>query len=109
MSSAKIRVSSAFDLWLNRSMNITQVFCRLPSFLLVALILSYSRPAFSQLAPGVRGLATRAPKNMKIDGDISEFQDAFCTPVELDSTPRIPLPARAESLASLLPARWRAD
>ena len=34
------------------------------------------------LAPGVRGLATRAPKNMKIDGDLSEFKDAFCTPIE---------------------------
>ncbi|HVV98806.1 MAG TPA: sugar-binding protein [Planctomycetaceae bacterium] len=34
------------------------------------------------LAPGVRGLATRAPKGMKIDGDLSEFRDAFCTPVE---------------------------
>lgn len=30
----------------------------------------------------VRGLATRAPKEMKIDGDLSEFKDAFCTPVE---------------------------
>ncbi|MBI3191911.1 MAG: hypothetical protein HYZ36_04530, partial [Pedosphaera parvula] len=34
------------------------------------------------LAPGIRGLATRAPKDMKIDGDLSEFKGAFCTPVE---------------------------
>jgi len=33
------------------------------------------------LKPGVRGLATRAPANMKIDGDLSEFAGAFCTPV----------------------------
>src|SRR3989449_11355517 len=43
-------------------------------------LLSHSPAA--QLVPGVRGLATRAPKNMKIDGDLSEFKDAFCTPVE---------------------------
>ena len=36
----------------------------------------------SGLAPGVRGLATRAPKGMKIDGDLSEFKGAFCTPIE---------------------------
>src|SRR5436305_2071086 len=33
------------------------------------------------LKPGVRGLATRAPAEMKIDGDLSEFDGAFCTPV----------------------------
>src|SRR5262245_65211580 len=33
------------------------------------------------LKPGVRGLATRAPANMKIDGDLAEFRGAFCTPV----------------------------
>ncbi|MBI3849492.1 MAG: hypothetical protein HY298_04260 [Verrucomicrobia bacterium] len=36
----------------------------------------------NRLAPGVRGLATRAPANMKIDGDLTEFKGAFCTPVE---------------------------
>lgn len=36
----------------------------------------------AQLAPGVRGIATRAPKEMKIDGDLSEWKDAFGTPVE---------------------------
>jgi hypothetical protein len=39
-------------------------------------------PADAPLAPGVRGVATRAPAGMKIDGDLSEFKDAFCTPVE---------------------------
>ena len=34
-----------------------------------------------RLKPGVRGLATRAPEGMKIDGDLSEFRDSFCTPV----------------------------
>jgi hypothetical protein len=34
-----------------------------------------------ELKPGVRGLATRAPGNMKIDGDLIEFAGAFCTPV----------------------------
>lgn len=35
----------------------------------------------TRLAEGVRGLATRAPADMKIDGDLSEFAGAFCTPV----------------------------
>ena len=37
--------------------------------------------AADDLKPGVRGLATRAPEKMKIDGDLSEFAGAFCTPV----------------------------
>ncbi len=41
-----------------------------------------SSAADAPLAPGVRGVATRAPAGMKIDGDLSEFKDAFCTPVE---------------------------
>src|SRR5437016_4444076 len=36
----------------------------------------------AELAAGVRGIATRARKGMKIDGDLSEFKDAFATPVE---------------------------
>ncbi|MEO6181648.1 MAG: sugar-binding protein [Verrucomicrobiota bacterium] len=36
----------------------------------------------SKLQSGVRGVATRAPKGMKIDGDLSEFKNAFATPVE---------------------------
>lgn len=35
-----------------------------------------------KLAAGVRGVATRAPQGMKIDGDLAEFSDAFATPVE---------------------------
>ena len=48
-----------------------------------ALVLcnSASSSRAAELAPGVRGLATRAPAAMKIDGDLSEFKDAFCTPV----------------------------
>jgi Carbohydrate family 9 binding domain-like len=33
------------------------------------------------LQPGVRGVATRAPANMKIDGNLEEFKGSFCTPV----------------------------
>lgn len=36
----------------------------------------------AKLAPGVRGLATRAPAGLKIDGDLTEFRHAFATPVE---------------------------
>src|SRR5687767_14100381 len=35
----------------------------------------------NDLQPGVRGVATRAPAGMKVDGDLSEFRGAFCTPV----------------------------
>lgn len=37
--------------------------------------------ADGRLQPGVRGLATRAPAEMVIDGDLREFAGAFCTPV----------------------------
>lgn len=53
-----------------------------------SLVLSFSLlPAIlwaapEKLAPGVRGVATRAPAGMKIDGNLEEFRDAFCTPVE---------------------------
>lgn len=33
------------------------------------------------LEKGVRGVATRAPDKVVIDGDLSEFSEAFCTPV----------------------------
>lgn len=33
------------------------------------------------LAPGVRGVATRAPKTVTIDGNLEEFAKAFCTPI----------------------------
>ncbi len=45
------------------------------------LIALSSTAAAADLAEGVRGIATRAPKEMKIDGDLSEFKDAFCTPI----------------------------
>ncbi len=38
--------------------------------------------AESKLKEGVRGVATRAPQGMKIDGDLSEFKNAFATPFE---------------------------
>jgi hypothetical protein len=54
--------------------------CVLLSGLLLSLPIC--RPsAADELKPGVRGLATRAPADMKIDGDLSEFAGAFCTPV----------------------------
>jgi hypothetical protein len=34
-----------------------------------------------ELAPGVRGIATRAPADVKMDGNLSDFQSAFCTPI----------------------------
>ncbi len=40
-----------------------------------------ARASASELVPGVRGLATRAPAGVQIDGDLAEFKDAFCTPV----------------------------
>ena len=44
-------------------------------------MLSLSPLAAGELMPGVRGLITRAPKEMKIDGNLEEFKGAFCTPV----------------------------
>ncbi|MCZ6795884.1 MAG: DUF1080 domain-containing protein, partial [Planctomycetota bacterium] len=41
--------------------------------------LSSPEPA---LKPGVRGVATRAPGKVTIDGDLSEFRQAFGTPLE---------------------------
>src|SRR6187455_2395147 len=59
------------------------------SLVLFAIVALMSQTALSQsakLATGVRGVATRAPKEMKIDGDLSEFKDAFSTPVEYFQT-----------------------
>ena len=54
----------------------------------ILAIVSCAPPA-AELQPGVRGVATRAPKDVKIDGDLAEFRGAFCTPVEYHSeTPR---------------------
>lgn len=36
----------------------------------------------ADLKPGVRGVATRAPAEMTIDGNLAEFEHAFCTPLE---------------------------
>jgi hypothetical protein len=44
-------------------------------------LLAAVRGSAEDLQPTVRGLATRAPANIKIDGDLSEFAGAFCTPV----------------------------
>ncbi len=68
-------------------MKITTVFLRWRTFwfvsgLTVSIFVLPASAQSGQLAPGVRGLATRAPNNMKIDGDLSEFKNAFCTPVE---------------------------
>jgi hypothetical protein len=52
------------------------------SFLATLSLVNLALGQNSPLASGVRGLATRAPKIMKIDGDLSEFKGAFCTPVE---------------------------
>src|SRR5262245_40320201 len=52
---------------------------------LPAAITAAAAPAIARadaLAPRVRGVATRAPAGMKIDGDLSEFKNAFATPVE---------------------------
>ncbi len=38
--------------------------------------------AQTKLPADVRGVATRAPKEMKIDGDLAEFKEAFATPLE---------------------------
>src|SRR5262245_23082759 len=54
-------------------------FVALPA-VVIAMVNSLSGVA-DDLKPGVRGLATRAPADMKIDGDLSEFEGAFCTPV----------------------------
>ncbi len=59
-------------------------FMRIVMVVIMVTILGFSgapTARAAELAPGVRGLATRAPKEMKIDGDLSEFKDAFCTPI----------------------------
>lgn len=49
--------------------------CVLAGFSLVSI--GWAEP----LKEGVRGVATRTPEGTKIDGDLSEFAGAFCTPV----------------------------
>ncbi len=48
--------------------------------LAVAVPCAYAARA-AELQAGVHGLATRAPRDMKIDGDPREFNEAFATPV----------------------------
>ena len=48
---------------------------------LAMVCLSQNGMQAAELKPGVRGLATRAPANVKIDGDLADFKGAFCTPV----------------------------
>jgi hypothetical protein len=50
----------------------------------IALMVLTASAALAQnaLAPGVRGVATRAPAIVRIDGDLAEFKGAFCTPIE---------------------------
>ncbi len=50
--------------------------------LLLTLSFASIAPAQTTLKPDIRGVATRAPKEMKIDGDLSEFKNAFATPFE---------------------------
>ena len=55
-------------------------------WLAVLALLSGTFPALADdkaqaLAPGVRGLVTRAPAAIKVDGRLDEWADAFCTPV----------------------------
>src|SRR5437762_1889612 len=47
---------------------------RLGGFLSVFSLAIAASAQNARLASGVRGLATRAPKEMKIDGDLSEFK-----------------------------------
>lgn len=48
---------------------------------LSAALVAAALSGAEDLKPGVRGLATKAPAEVKIDGDLSEFRGAFCTPV----------------------------
>ncbi|MCB1099615.1 MAG: hypothetical protein KDN22_28855 [Verrucomicrobiae bacterium] len=57
-------------------------YIRASSLLATLAALGISSSKAEDLKPGVRGVVTRAPEGMKIDGDLSEFKDAFCTPVE---------------------------
>ena len=65
-------------------------FTRPFSMLGVLTMMALARPApdalpkapVARLASGVRGVAPRAPASVTIDGDLSEFKEAFSTPVE---------------------------
>ena len=55
---------------------------KLPKLLLAGLLATLPVFGASGLKPGVRGVATHAPEGMKIDGDLSEWKDAFSAPGE---------------------------
>jgi hypothetical protein len=63
-------------------MDCRTAFCRIPCFL-GSLFLPWFHCLLGagELAPGVRGMATRAPAEMKIDGNLEEFTGSFSTPV----------------------------
>ena len=48
---------------------------------LCGMLIPSGRVSAADLQSGVRGVATRAPEGMKIDGNLEEFKDAFGTPV----------------------------
>jgi hypothetical protein len=48
---------------------------------LLSLVAVCSVSLADELSPGVRGVATRAPEGIQIDGNLQEFAEAFCTPV----------------------------
>ena len=52
------------------------------SLLVVCLSVFSVTVRADSLQPGVRGVATRAPAEMKIDGNLEEFKGSFCTPLE---------------------------
>ncbi|MGK0187453.1 MAG: hypothetical protein ACI9R3_003241 [Verrucomicrobiales bacterium] len=56
--------------------------CLLPAVLVAVVCVNVSQLHAQELNAGVRGVVTRAPEGMVIDGDLAEFKDAFCTPVE---------------------------
>jgi hypothetical protein len=47
----------------------------------LVLVCSSLGLAAQPLAEGVRGVATRAPGKVTVDGDLAEFAGAFCTPI----------------------------
>lgn len=48
---------------------------------LAVVFFSASWLSADELKPGVRGVITKAPAAMKIDGNLEEFKGSFCTPV----------------------------
>ena len=69
--------------------------CQMMKALLFAVInLALLADLVAELAPNVRGVATRAPAGMKIDGDLSEWNAAFCTPVDYFNPDRRNRPAQ---------------